>query len=1131
MNHFIKLLYIWVAITLIPHTLANASDDTQPERVIMQLKWFPQFQFAGFYAAKEKGFYANEGLDVEIRPRDPSKDVVDQVINNEAHYGVADSSLLLRYVNGDPVKALAAIFQHDPFVFIARADSGIVSPHEMRDKRLMFETADPDEAPLRALIIDAGLFDGDFIHIKHTFDNEALIDGRADAMSGYITDQVYYFRKHGLDINVINPLSYGLDFYGDILFTSQHELARNPERVERFRRASLKGWQYALDHPDEMIRLLKEKYGSPLDIDHLQYEASESRKLIALPNVPLGEIQARKLRRVGQIYSRLKLAPEISDVQLESFIYRSEDQLQLSEQEQAWLIAHPVIRVGIDRDFAPFEWIDASGEYRGVSSDYIQILETMLGVRFEVEKNKTWQETLDMARRNELDMLTDAVRTSERDEYLYFTDPYVESPVIIINDNQRGFIGDISSLINKKVAIEQGYFMQDLLQRDFPDIELIPTQNEVAAFDLLVSGNADAYVGDGISLNYIIQKEGYDTLRYSGQTPYKSRHSMAVTHANPELLSILHKAIRQISQEEKDRIISNWMAVKINQGVSNKTVVAYATAAILALMLVVIWNLQLRRSRKALSESEDRLRSILDAVDAYIYLKDIDGHYLFANRAVRDLWQVDMDDIIGHGDEKFFDAQTAETIHQNDFKVLNEGNIHRFIETNTVLNKSETITYQSTKLPLRKEDGTAYALCGVSIDISERIRNENELKRHRDNLQQLVDEQVSDLKAAKETAQRANEVKGVFLANMSHEIRTPLNAIMGMARIGNRDSQESESRGCFSQIIKSGDHLQGVIDDILDLSRMEAGMVAIDLQPVQLVDAVEGYLDLISERATAKGLKLHVEFASDLPKWVQTDPLRLRQIITNLLSNAVKFTDHGEVKLAVIREDDLIRFTVKDTGIGLKPTDIERLFRPFEQVDASTTRQYGGSGLGLAISLDLAKLMGGEIIVESEHGAGSMFTLTLPLSETQNPNQSDTDSKDSVTEDLNGLRVLAVEDVEINRIIIEDLLINAGAQVALATDGQEALSVLEESPDDTYDVILMDIQMPVMDGYEATRHIQERWPNLPVIGLTAHALAEERDKCFASGMVDHISKPVDPDELINKIRKHVIEEIDSLGLK
>lgn len=401
--------------------------------------------------------------------------------------------------------------------------------------------------------------------------------------------------------------------------------------------------------------------------------------------------------------------------------------------------------------------------------------------------------------------------------------------------------------------------------------------------------------------------------------------------------------------------------------------------------------------------------------------------------------------------------------------------------------------------PVHQPDGTVTHYVAVKRDITQR----------------KIMEQA--LEAAKLAAEAASRAKGEFLANMSHEIRTPLNAVLGMARIGYRDSEgRGKARATFGRILDSGKHLLGVINDILDFSKIEAGKFSVEVRPFRLLDVVANAESFIAGSAREKGLGFCVVGAEGLPEWVLGDAQRLQQILVNLFSNAVKFTHQGEVRLELEQSGERMEFKVSDTGIGLSEEQLGRLFTPFEQADSSTTRNFGGTGLGLTISQRLAHLMGGDITVRSRLGAGSTFTLGLPLPAAEAPAHVRVPMVPS-ERSLAGYRVLVAEDVDLNRLIIEDMLLEAGAEdLVFAENGRLALEAVSADPT-RFDVVLMDVQMPVMDGHEATRQIVQLAPRLPVIGLTAHAMAEERERGLAAGMVDHVTKPVDPAVLIAAI--------------
>jgi signal transduction histidine kinase/CheY-like chemotaxis protein/HPt (histidine-containing phosphotransfer) domain-containing protein len=402
-----------------------------------------------------------------------------------------------------------------------------------------------------------------------------------------------------------------------------------------------------------------------------------------------------------------------------------------------------------------------------------------------------------------------------------------------------------------------------------------------------------------------------------------------------------------------------------------------------------------------------------------------------------------------------------------------------------------------------------------NTEIGQLVRNVNHLSEH---LVAAIDE----ARDARIAAEAASTAKSAFLANMSHEIRTPLNAVLGFARIGMRENAGRVAGTTCQRILASGNHLLGVINDILDFSKIEAGKLPFHMETMRLSKLIAEAVDLVADRAVEKGLVLTKQSSPDLPEWVTGDAMRIQQILVNLLGNAIKFAAQGGVDLSVRHKGDDILFSVRDEGIGMTGEEISRLFQPFEQADSSTTRRFGGTGLGLAISKNLAGLMNGDIQVDSKPGQGSTFTLRLPLPEAPAPAAEDTTQPHAIDQrqDLTGLRVLAVEDIEVNRLVLEDILNEAGAGCVFAENGRLAVEQVEADPG-AFDVILMDIQMPEMGGYEATRLIQAIAADLPIIGLTAHALNEEREKCLAVGMVDHVTKPIDPARLIAAITRWV----------
>lgn len=560
----------------------------------------------------------------------------------------------------------------------------------------------------------------------------------------------------------------------------------------------------------------------------------------------------------------------------------------------------------------------------------------------------------------------------------------------------------------------------------------------------------------------------------------------------------------------------------------HRIVIGMAVFASLMLILAALMILRSMNvaaaSAQALRENGERLRSLFMLAPAGVALTDASGIVKEHNPSFAQVSGLASSEIVGFR----WWLSSIEEVEQRRQVDLSDCGRFGPIECRHVRQDGEERILTTSGMRVNPADPQS-DVWNIVDDITEQKRAQAELRRHRQHLEELVEARTAELEMAKSVADSANKARGEFVANMSHEIRTPINAVIGMAYLAQRAKDPDRIRDYMEKIHRSGKHLLGVINDVLDFSKIDADQFRLDHAPFSLRDVIDNAVLVARHAAESKDLMVSLDIASNVPGQVVSDEVRLGQVLLNLLGNAVKFTASGEVRLSVRAIEDVdatsssrqVAFSVSDSGIGMSPETIAKLFRPFEQGDTSVTRRFGGTGLGLTITRRIVEMLGGDIGVTSVLGKGTTFTATMSFEVGSGALGTTMRTPvDQALRQLRGAHVLIAEDNEFNQQVAVDLLAEIGVTSAIAGNGREAI---ERMRAEHFDMVLMDVQMPELDGLQAASLIRSDpvLKSRPIIAMTANAQHEDKQRCLAAGMDDFIVKPVQPNLLYQAMARQL----------
>lgn len=767
------------------------------------------------------------------------------------------------------------------------------------------------------------------------------------------------------------------------------------------------------------------------------------------------------------------------------------------------------LRLAFAPNAAPLAFIDSADRPSGVSAEYLRLLRTV-GAQLTRVPAHDWFDVREQLRRGEVDAIMGIPNDSN---YLgdgwVFSQPFITVPNVVVTASGSASVLGVPDLDGRSILLSDPERLRGYVLQQAPNARIVPARSAELALSRLAKGDADAYIGNLAVIDRIVRDHYPAQLHVAAPAGFSDRLSLAVKRQYAPLATTFDRLLVNMSAREHEAIRSDWLSAEYRSDLDWRATARWAVPLALVLLTALLvhgWGHWRLRSEVAMRRrAEQRLADVTDNLPAIVY----------QGRRERD-GRLSLPYIAGDT-EALFGLTAAEAMADESALIAriderDRANVRQALESATRDFAPVDMEFRtrpggmlrwvrSRALPYDAEDGVLL-WSGYWIDVTE------------------ARAQADALALAKAAAERATAAKSEFLATMSHEIRTPMSGVLGMVEVLSHTSLDGEQRRIISVIEDSAQMLRQILDDLLDYSKIEAGALSLQPHPVALRALLGNVQQLLAPQAVAKGLELQIQIDDALAAMHLVDGMRLRQIAFNLLSNAIKFTRAGEVGIALeVLDGDAdgaqrLRLTVRDTGIGISPEQRERLFAPFVQADAATSRQYGGTGLGLSICQRLVAMMHGTLTLHSVPGEGTRVEVLLtvpvvPVDEQPSAAEEHTQAV-PLPAALQQRRILIVEDHPTNQALMGWRMQQLGLPHVLAENGEQALALLART---RFDLVLTDCRMPVMDGYAMTRRIREQerdrgGARLPVIALTASAMEGDLQRCREAGMDDLLAKPV-----------------------
>ncbi len=605
-----KISYFLLFFLFIPAFVYGNNTPQRLKQVSVQFPWKNQFEYAGFYIAKEKGYYKDIGLDVIFKEWEHGINITDEVKNSKTEYGVISSSILIDISQGNDFVLLAALYQSNPLVILGNKASGISSVKQFKNKRVMLNEAHTSDASLVAMLSAAGLKIEDLQIVKHSFNPASLLNGEADLMAAYISNEPFKLKELGGDPVVFSSQGCGFDFYNDIIITNRDYLQDNPEEIRDFTAATLKGFAYAFSHIKETVDIVYYRYNSlKKSPKALLYEAQELKKFLYYKKNKLGELRAENLAKIYDVYKLLgKVKP---GMEINKIIYKyHQNETQLSEEEKAYFSPQKELTVCISPEWpSPFHFIDEKGKRHGIVIDYLDILKNKIDIRFSMLKTSSWNETLDLIKKERCDIVPLAIKTKSKQGLLSFTDPYLDFPIVITTRNDVSFVDGAADIGDKPVVMLKDHYLQYFLKEKSYNFNAQQVENSEEALQKVHSGEVFAFIDSLPSMVYALQMSQYNkNLKISGKLTKDLHIQIGTKSQDKKLSTIVNKVFNNMDLKEKQKISNKWFPVEFAEKTNYVLIIKFTILFVSILIALLFWIRKITRNNRLLQRAEQEIK-------------------------------------------------------------------------------------------------------------------------------------------------------------------------------------------------------------------------------------------------------------------------------------------------------------------------------------------------------------------------------------------------------------------------------------------------------------------------------------------------------------------------------------------